>query len=117
MVSRVTNYVCPCKINSSSLIEVDIDTVSIKTIDHKYEDENIENEFIYTEKQWIKEVDTALNKAVERQMLSNCLLGFFLSGGLDSSLLVSIAKAQFPNEKFECFTIDQYRDSIGEGVF
>ena len=110
-----TMYAHVKKLTPGSTIEVDIDSVSINTIDHSYKDENIENEFIYTEQQWIKKVDTALNKAVERQMLSDAPLGFFLSGGLDSSLLVSIAKAQFPNEKFECFTIDQYRDSTGEG--
>jgi len=56
-----------------------------------------------------------LNVAVERQLLSDAPLGFFLSGGLDSSLLVAIARAQRSNNKLECFTIDQFKDSRLDG--
>lgn len=58
------------------------------------------------EKKWIDEVEEALYEAVKRQMLSDVPLGFFLSGGLDSSLLVAMAKKQLPNHEIECFTID-----------
>mgnify|MGYP001305005607 CR=1 FL=1 len=34
-----------------------------------------------------------------------------LSGGLDSSLLVAIAKSQMTNQKLNCFTIDQFKNS------
>lgn len=44
--------------------------------------------------------------AVKRQMLSDVPVGFFLSGGLDSSLIVAIAKRLFPDSKFPCFTIE-----------
>jgi asparagine synthase (glutamine-hydrolysing) len=47
-------------------------------------------------------------------MLSDAPLGFFLSGGLDSSLLVAMAKYQKPDQKLECFTIDQYKESKGD---
>ncbi|MFK9866780.1 asparagine synthase-related protein, partial [Escherichia coli] len=43
---------------------------------------------------------------VERQMLSDVPVGFFLSGGLDSTLLVAIAKKLYPDKVFPCFTID-----------
>lgn len=68
-----------------------------------------------SESEWIKKIDDALNVAVDRQFLSDAPLGFFLSGGLDSSLLVAIAKAQRPNNKLECFTIDQFKDSRVDG--
>lgn len=51
-------------------------------------------------------LDQKLIAAVKRQMLSDVPVGFFLSGGLDSSLLVAIAKKLFPDNKFPCFTID-----------
>jgi asparagine synthase (glutamine-hydrolysing) len=54
----------------------------------------------------IEQLDQYLTKAVQRQMLSDVPVGFFLSGGLDSSLVVAIAKKLFPNKKFPCFTID-----------
>ena len=45
-----------------------------------------------TEEELIDELDVRLNKAVERQLLSDVPVGYFLSGGLDSSLIVAIAK-------------------------
>jgi asparagine synthase (glutamine-hydrolysing) len=59
-----------------------------------------------TEELVIEQLDQYLTKAVQRQMLSDVPVGFFLSGGLDSSLVVAIAKKLFPNKKFPCFTID-----------
>ena len=45
-----------------------------------------------TEKVAIEQVDSALTNAVKRQLLSDVPVGFFLSGGLDSSLIVAKAK-------------------------
>ena len=68
-----------------------------------------------SEEEWIKKIDHGLNEAVENQLLSDAPLGFFLSGGLDSSLLVAIAKNQSQNGIIECFTINQYKDSKTDG--
>lgn len=54
----------------------------------------------------IDELEKKLTAAVKRQMLSDVPVGFFLSGGLDSSLLVAIAKKLYPQIHFPCFTID-----------
>jgi asparagine synthase (glutamine-hydrolysing) len=54
----------------------------------------------------IEQLDQYLTKAIQRQMLSDVPVGFFLSGGLDSSLVVAIAKKIYPEKKFPCFTID-----------
>ncbi len=59
-----------------------------------------------SEKLLIEQLDQYLTKAVQRQMLSDVPVGFFLSGGLDSSLIVAIAKKLYPEKKFPCFTID-----------
>lgn len=58
-----------------------------------------------TEKQWIDELEAKLIESVKRQMLSDVPVGFFLSGGLDSSLLVAMAKKLNPKAKIECFTL------------
>jgi len=58
------------------------------------------------EKAWIEELDERLTKAVERQMLSDVPVGFFLSGGLDSSALVALAGKLNPDKKIQCYTID-----------
>ena len=48
-----------------------------------------------------------LETAIERQMVADVPVGAFLSGGLDSSSIVAIArKFCLPGQKFQCFTID-----------
>ena len=59
-----------------------------------------------TEKELVDLLDKILLKAVKRQMLSDVPIGFFLSGGLDSSLIVAMAKSMYPDKSFECYTID-----------
>ena len=48
-----------------------------------------------SEDEWIERVDSKLKKAVKRQLISDVPLGAFLSGGVDSSLIVaSMGKAK-----------------------
>jgi asparagine synthase (glutamine-hydrolysing) len=47
----------------------------------------------------------ALDRAVERQMVSDVPVGAFLSGGLDSSAVVASAR-RFSTGRLECFTIE-----------
>lgn len=58
------------------------------------------------EKELIDELEKLLLAAVDRQLLSDVPVGFFLSGGLDSTLLVAMARKLYPDKKFPCFTID-----------
>jgi len=62
--------------------------------------------FQKSEQAWIEELDERLTKAVSRQMLSDVPVGFFLSGGLDSSSLVALAKKLNPDKKIQCYTIE-----------
>ena len=67
-----------------------------------------------SEEELINELDDLLFKAVKRQLLADVPLGFFLSGGLDSSAVVAMARRAFPNKPLNCFTIDT-GNSKGEG--
>lgn len=58
-----------------------------------------------TEQILINKLDDHLRMAVKRQMLSDVEVGFFLSGGLDSSLLVAIARKLYPEKRLQTFTI------------
>jgi len=69
----------------------------------------------FSENEWIEKIDLALQRSVERQLLSDVPVGFFLSGGLDSSLLVAIAKKLHPEKKFNCYTIESLIESRKEG--
>lgn len=68
-----------------------------------------------SEEDWLKELDLILNKAVERQLMSDVPVGFFLSGGLDSSLLVAIAKSKSNQNSIKCFTISTGEKMVNEG--
>ena len=68
-----------------------------------------------SEEDWVNELDLILNKAVERQLMSDVPVGFFLSGGLDSSLLVAIAKSKSNQDSIKCFTISTGEKMVNEG--
>lgn len=54
--------------------------------------------------QAIQQVQEGLRTAVHRQMVADVPVGAFLSGGLDSSAVVAMAREVSPN--IDCFTID-----------
>lgn len=69
-----------------------------------------------SESELIDDLETILVNVVQRQMLSDVPVGFFLSGGLDSSCIVAIAKKIYPDKKFNCYTIktnDEDKDEEG----
>jgi asparagine synthase (glutamine-hydrolysing) len=68
-----------------------------------------------SESQLIDQLETKLLTAVKRQMLSDVPVGFFLSGGLDSSLIVAMARKIFPDAELPCFTIDTVELASSEG--
>ena len=51
------------------------------------------------------ELDRILFQAVKRQMLSDVPVGFFISGGLDSSIIAAMAR-KISGKKFNGYTID-----------
>ena len=63
------------------------------------------NKVTYSEEEAIDLLDKKIVNAVKRQLLSDVPVGFFLSGGLDSSLIVAIAN-KISDKKLECFTIN-----------
>jgi len=58
-----------------------------------------------TEAELILDLEQKLLKAVDRQMLADVPVGFFLSGGLDSSGIVAMARKLHPDRAFNCYTI------------
>ena len=66
-----------------------------------------------SEAEAVEELQLKLNECVERQMVSDVPVGAFLSGGLDSSTVVSFAKQHQSHSQFQCFTIDTQSNSEG----
>jgi asparagine synthase (glutamine-hydrolysing) len=74
---------------------------------HKYYSVPYNSQYLknISENKLVNDLETHLLKAVERQMLSDVPLGFFLSGGLDSSILVAMARKLNPTREINCYTI------------
>jgi asparagine synthase (glutamine-hydrolysing) len=67
-----------------------------------------------SESQLLEELDERLFCAVKRQLQSDVPLAFFLSGGLDSSLVMAMAKRAHPTERLTGYTI---RTALRNGKF
>ena len=55
--------------------------------------------------QAVDRVDQELRSSMSSQLISDAPVGSFLSGGLDSSMLVAMAKESYPG-KMQCFTLN-----------
>lgn len=73
----------------------------------KWKQENFDGAYLHlNEDEWIAKLDKVLNESVSRQLLSDKPIAYFLSGGLDSSLLLAIAHKIAPEKAKKAFTIN-----------
>lgn len=70
-----------------------------------------------SERDIIAGLEQHLINAVERQLLSDVPVAFFLSGGLDSSAIVAIAKKLRPYERLRCYTIKNTDGNMSDEGF
>ena len=109
-----TMYTHVKKLLPGNLIEINIKNCKTKVREYnQLKLKKFQN--LKSEEDYIKKLDELLNLAVKRQLLSDVPLGFFLSGGLDSSLLVAIAKKHCPAKELNCFTINTKTSGGKEG--
>ncbi len=71
---------------------------------------NDENEFVLLTEQ-------KLFDALERQMMSDVPLGFFVSGGIDSTLIAAISQQVFPSQQINAFTINSGENAMKKEGF
>ncbi len=96
-------------------IQVNLMTPESYTIT-KYYDITFNGKYsLNTEEELIDLLDQKMERAVSRQLMSDVPVGYFLSGGLDSSLVVAYARKLRANEEIHCFTIDGGEGSVEEG--
>ncbi len=104
------------KLLPGQCINIDLNKKKLKLEFSKFYEFNFSLPMINdTENNIVSNVDELLRKSVNRQLISDVPVGFFLSGGLDSSLLVSIAKEIRPQKTIQCYTIDTTEFSESEG--
>jgi asparagine synthase (glutamine-hydrolysing) len=72
------------------------------------------NDFDQSDEEVADTIDDLLRKATERRLMSDVPIGFFLSGGLDSSLSTAYA-AQVSPEKIKTFTLTYKANSTQTG--
>lgn len=96
-------------------VELNVDDAKNYRIE-KWSKEKLNGTYeVRTEEDWISKLDETLNNAVRRQLLSDKPIAYFLSGGLDSSLLLAIAHKIAPEKTLKAFTIDAGKDFSKEG--
>lgn len=64
-----------------------------------------------------EELRALLDRSVARRLVSDVPLGVFLSGGIDSSLVLAMAARHRPPESLDTFTIGFIEPSFDESVF
>jgi asparagine synthase (glutamine-hydrolysing) len=85
---------------------------------HKYYEIPFNGKYLESsENDIIDGLERHLIKAVERQLLSDVPVAFFLSGGLDSSAIVAIAKKLRPFERLRCYTIKNTDGNLNDEGF
>jgi len=82
------------------------DFSTIKEIDYKYI-YNTPEDLTLTEDEYYKNIRDSLTNAVKRRLIvdDNIEIGYYLSGGLDSSVICAIASKLQPNKKIRTFSI------------
>lgn len=104
------------KLEAGHCLEIDLDSYSGNVAPQKYYELPFSGErksFRSTE-ECVDELDALLQQAVRRQLISDVPVGFFLSGGLDSSLLAAIARKQI-GKSFRCYTIGGPKGKSSDG--
>ena len=66
---------------------------------------------------WAEELRELLGRAVERRLIADVPLGFFLSGGIDSTAIVALAARHLPAAAMKTFTIGFSEPSYDESGF
>jgi len=104
--SKKTIYKDIFKVYPGEILENDIKNKKLKKIFNinELEISNIKIDNEKSESYWIDALGEKLEKAVQRQMLSDVEVGSFLSGGLDSALITAIA-SKYTKNKIKTFCI------------
>ena len=86
-------------------ISLNINNFESFTISKYYDIPFDNSRFNKNEEELIEELENLLTRAIERQLLSDVPVGFFLSGGLDSSTVTALVNSFLPKGVLETYSI------------
>jgi asparagine synthase (glutamine-hydrolysing) len=69
------------------------------------------------EEEWGGRLIELLSAAVKRRLMADVPLGFFLSGGIDSSSVVALASRHIPRERINTFSIGFEEETFDESAY
>jgi asparagine synthase (glutamine-hydrolysing) len=73
-------------------------------------------ERVVSDREFVDRLDQALSAAVRRQLVSDAPIGALLSGGIDSSTIVSMMQRNATN-RVQTYTVAFYEDEFSEGAY
>ncbi|MBL8080144.1 MAG: asparagine synthase (glutamine-hydrolyzing) [Anaerolineales bacterium] len=88
---------------AGSFLRTHLGDIELQNPNHYWDYHFYEPDIVRDEREYIEELDRLLRQAVVRQLVSDVDVGAYLSGGMDSGTITSIAAGQLPYMKsFTC---------------
>lgn len=101
------------KLEPGSFMALSMDNLSISE-PTKWWDFPYEENYSYSENQWLDKIDELLFNATEIRMISDVPVGIFLSGGIDSSLIAHYSSIQSKATKPIAVSVRHSENSFNE---
>lgn len=111
VLDNKTIYNCIKKLPPACIMELDIS--SFKCTISEYWKIKPKPNLKLTESEWIEEIRAKLKETIQMHMIADVPIGAFLSGGVDSSAVVSYM-AQFSSEPIQTFSIGFHEEKYNE---
>ena len=106
------------KLPGGHWLRFDIATCSLHTRSYwRFQIEPDDSLGVDAEPRLIEELTALLGQAAQRRLMSDVPVGLFLSGGLDSSVVLAALAAARPNDRFDTFTIGFTEPSFDESPY
>lgn len=112
---RLTPFKHIRELRPSEKIVVNLPTASFEFSD--YYRINYEQNFDISEEQAIKNVHDLMQDSIDRNLISDAPLGIALSGGVDSSSILSLARQSEPNKEIHTFSIKLAESTYDESKY
>lgn len=113
--SPLTPYLDTVKLPGGSLAVFDLNDNSLTY--ETYWDFDYSEKLDLSEEEWVKKIDRLLARSVKSRLVADVPLGCFLSGGVDSSLVVAYMSKYLKGQDIKTFSIGFDEKRVNEAGF